>query len=63
MFILVLDAQLVLMGRCGSDARLAAKGESRMRLEIEENSIYHNVNIITNYWETNERKVLNLVSN
>ncbi len=30
---------------------------------IEENSIYRNVNIITNYWETNERKVLNLLSN
>ncbi len=30
---------------------------------IEENSIYRNVNIITNYWGTNEWKVLNLVSN
>ncbi len=34
-----------------------------VRRAIEENSIYCNVNIITNYWETNERKVLNLVSN
>ncbi len=30
---------------------------------IEENSIYRNVNIITNYWETNEQNVLHLVSN
>ncbi len=34
-----------------------------VRRAIEENSIYRYVNIIRNYWETNEQKVLNLVSN